>query len=65
VSHASTYSSAGFVAFSYFADDQCTKPMVTTGFPVNTCFIEVGFAYMVRLTKGTQNNLLLVSSIFI
>jgi hypothetical protein len=53
VSYATSYSSGGFLAFSYFTDDQCTEAMFTTGFPVNTCFIEVGYAYMVRLAKGT------------
>jgi hypothetical protein len=52
VSYNSGYSSAGFVASSYFLDDQCTDALLTTGFPVNTCYIEVGYAYMVRLTKG-------------
>jgi hypothetical protein len=53
VSYGSGYSGAGFVASSYFLDDQCSDAIFTTGFPVNTCFIEIGFAYMVRLTKGT------------
>lgn len=49
---ANTYTSAGWIAQSIFADAECGEVGVTIGEAVNACIIEEGFAYMVRLVQG-------------
>jgi hypothetical protein len=48
------YSSAGFIAMSLFVDNQCSDAVMTQGQPVNTCNVDVGFAFIIRLVKGER-----------
>lgn len=47
------YKSSGYLVAGLFSDADCKSPIMAYGLPINTCFIEGGYAYMYRLAEGT------------
>jgi hypothetical protein len=47
------YSSSGFVAQTLSTDNSCKAPELSLGMAANTCFVEVGFAYKIRLAQDS------------
>jgi hypothetical protein len=45
------FSSAGFIAQTLSTDSSCKAPDLSMGMAANVCFVEVGFAYKVRLVQ--------------
>lgn len=46
------FTPSGFVATTTFTDYQCTRAIAGDGYAANTCYVDEGFAFMIRLVKG-------------
>lgn len=53
-----TYTSAGYITSGLYSDSTCSTMQLAFGTPVNTCFVNEGYAYMFRLVQSTDNSFL-------